>query len=207
MPESGAAAVPGQNVTLEPRALHMEVFDMSTGQVWLQQSPITLEEFAAYKPEPPYVKSGIGKSAMDFAHFLRSPGATQDGPLETRTIGGRTLVRVARPIDFRGLAKGDAPTRLQVDKHHRIGFEAGTRVCVAQLPDGQFYVQQTVAAGPERIAPPADWKMFELVAPARWWVCLDTPVTVWFFRNLSSFMGPLPSEQLPAEPVEKPTSV
>jgi hypothetical protein len=202
-----AAEVPEQNVTLEPRALHMEVFDLSTGEVWLQQAPITQEEFAAFKPEPPYVKSGIGKSAMDFAHFTRSPGAKEDGPLETRVIGGRTLARVAKPLDFRGLARGDAPTRLQVNKYHRIGFEAGTRVCLAQLPDGQLYVQQTVAPGPERIAPPADWNMFEFVAPERWWVYLDSPVTVWFFRNLSSFMGPLPRGQLPAELVAKTTEV
>jgi hypothetical protein len=195
-----SSGVPAPNVTVAPRELHMEIFDSRTADVWLCQRPVTAAEYQALQPEPPYVKSGLARSAMDFAWFLRSPGALADGPLESRIIGGLPMVRVARPLDFRGFAAGDAPTRLTIDKHHLIGFNAGTRARLVQLPDGAFFVQQTVSAGPVSIPLPADWKAFELRSEARWSVCLGAPVTVYFFRNLSSFQGPLTREQLPGEP-------
>lgn len=186
------APVPAQNVTQAPRELHMEVMDPRTFDVWLHQHPVTLEDYKAFRPEPPYFKSGVGAGAMDRAWFLRSPGTPADGALETRTIGGREFARVARPLDFRGLAKGDAPTRLLIDKHHVLAFAAGAEVRAARLPDGQWYVQQTVAAaGADAIAPPADWEM-KVIRPAQDWIIhVPTPATVYFFRNLDSYIGPL----------------
>lgn len=202
-----AAGAMANNVTLQPRELHMEVFDPRTGDVWLQQAPLTEAEYRAYRPEPPYMKSGFARSAMDYASFRRSPGASADDPLEERVIGGRTLVRVAKPLAFRGLARGDAPTRLQVVKHHEIGFAPGTRVRLARLPDGAWFVQQTVAPGHERVPVPADWQMFEVRPRSPWSIHLAAPVTVYFFRNLASFQGPVPREQIPVEPEaeENPT--
>ena len=188
------------NVTVEPRLLHMEIFDPRTADVWLHQHPVTQAQYDAFRPEPPMMKSGIGRSAMDYAHFLRSPGADSDGPLEQRTIGGLPCVRVARPLGFRGFSPGDAPTRLKVDKHHVLGFAAGSVVRVAQLPDGAFYVQQTVSATDVRVPVPADWKMHELRPASTWTVYLGSPVAVYFFRNLSSFLGPMPTAALPGAP-------
>lgn len=203
-PRGAAAAVPEANVTVSPRELHMEVFDSRTADVWLCQRPVTVAEYRELPVGAPYVKSGLARSAMDFAWFLRSPGAAAEGPLDGRIIGGLPMVRVARPLDFKGFAAGDAPTRLQIDKHHVIGFNAGTRALLVQLPDGAFYVQQTVGAGPLRIPIPADWNLCELKSPAPWSICLPSPVTVYFFRNLTSFQGPVTREQLPGEPVLVP---
>jgi hypothetical protein len=189
-----------QNVTRDPRALHMEVLDPRSADVWLHQDPVTAAQFAAFRPEPPLVKSGLAHAAMDFACFLRSPGAAADGPLETRRIGGLEFSRVARPRALRGLAPGDGPTRILVEKHHRIGFEVGTLVRLARLPDGAWYVQQTVSATPLRIQPPSDWEMHVLAPTAQWTICLPPPATVWFFRNLTSFLGPLSAAELPSQP-------
>lgn len=192
------SAVPAANVTLAPRELHMEVMDPRTFDVWLHQQPVTLDDYRSFKPEPPYFKSGVGRGAMDRAWFLRSPGSAANGVLEGRRIGGRDFVRVARPLDFRGLAKGDAPTRLQIDKHHVLVFAAGADVRVARLPDGHWYVQQTVAAaGADVIPVPADWESATLRLARDWTVSVPTPATVWFFRNLDSYMGPLTAERLP----------
>ena len=189
--------LPAPNVTIEPRAPHLELLDPRTADVWLCQQPLSAAQFRDFRPEPPLMKSGYACGAMDAAHFLRSPGATADGPLETRAMGGHTFARVARPLKFRGLAPGDAPTRVVVEKHHVLGFAAGALVRVAQLPDGGLYVQQTAALDGTPVATPADWKMLELRAEASWSLTLPTPTTVWFFRNLTSFAGPLAREQLP----------
>lgn len=186
-----------ENITIEPRLPHMEVFDPTTGQVWLHQSPITAEQFNAFKPEPPYMKSGMGCSAMDVAYFLRSPGAQIDGPLETRMIGGLMWARVARPIKFKGFNPGLAPTLINVDKHHVIGFEAGTTIHIARLPDGQFYIQQTATASNSPNVDPEDWDMFTLVLDQPWSVPLCTPAVIYFFRNLRSFAGPYSADRFP----------
>ena len=198
-PSTGVPAdVPAPNVTVAPLELHMEVFDPRSGDVWLHQQPVSEAGYKAFKPDPPYVKSGLGRSAMDFAWFKRSPGADADGALEQRRIGGLDWVRVARPRDFRGIARGDAPTRLVIEKHHVIGFEAGKRLNFVRVADGGWYVQQTAAPDGSIIDEPVDWQLFHVELPQRWTCDLGCPVTVYFFRNLRSFQGPIPPERLPA---------
>lgn len=204
LPSRNAAipsAVPAHNVTVAPLDLHMEILDTRTADVWLHQQPVTEDEYRAFKPEPPYVKSGLGRSGMDVAWFRRSPGADADGPLERRIVCDREFVRVARPRQFRGLQQGDAPTRLVIEKHHVIGFNAGTRVHIAKLDDG-YYVLQTMAPDRSIIPEPADWALFHVDLEQPWVCDLGCPVTVYFFRNLRSFQGPLTAEQLPAQALQ-----
>lgn len=191
------STIPAENITIKPRSPHMEVFDPTTGQVWLHQWPVTAEQYKDFKPEPPYMKSGMGCSAMDVAYFLRSPGAAVDGPLETRMIGGLMWSRVARPVKFKGFNPGLAPTLVTVDKHHVIGFEAGTTIHSARLPDGQYYIQQTATASNSSNVDPEDWDMFTMVLDKPWTLSLCTPSVIYFFRNLRSFAGPFTVDQFP----------
>ncbi len=190
--------IPPENITLEPTRPHMEVIDTRTGDVWLHQSPTTLAAFKALQPEPPFIKSGLGTAAMDLAYFLRSPGATADGPLETRMIAGLQWSRVARPVEFRGLAAGDAATRVVVDKHHVIGWNTDSVLHIARLPDGHFYLQQTAAIEGRATVIPSDWEMFALTLDRPWSVAIgNPPAAAYFFRSACSFIGPLGAAQLP----------
>ncbi len=190
--------IPPENITLQATLPHMEVIDTRNGDVWLHQSPTTLEFFKAFQPEPPFMKSGLGCSAMDVAWFLRSPGATDDGPLETRQIGGLQWSRVARPVEFRGIAPGAAPTRVIVDKHHVIGWHAGSTLHVARLPDGYYYLQQTVPTAGRVTTIPDNWAMFTLTLEQAWNIPFGSPpAEIYFFRSLSSFAGPFTAEQFP----------
>src|SRR5688500_4244137 len=96
-----------ENITRDPRQPHMEAMNPATGDVWLLQEPMTPAEFAALKLEPPFIKTGLGIGAMDAAWFTRSPGAADEGPVETRLLGGRSFARVGRVRQFGGLARGD----------------------------------------------------------------------------------------------------
>ena len=196
------ASIPEQNVTVSPLELHMEILNPRTADVWLCQEPLTMEDYRAFKPEAPFIKSGIGRSAMSFAYFLRSPGATEDGPLEQCEMGGRRFVRVARPIKFRGLAPGQAPTKLSIDKHHVIGYAAGERVPFVRLPDGQYYVQQTRSADGSVLPLPDDWRPCHVDLTQDWAVSLPSPPTVYFFTNLQSFQGPVSEADLPRDPMK-----
>ena len=182
--------LPPRNRTLAPRELHLELMDPRSFDVWLCQSPVTAAQVKAFKPEAPYLKSGAAHAAMDAAWFLRSPGAACEGELESRSIGGLEFVRVARPLGFKGLAPGASPTRVEVDKHHVLRFAAGRALMFAKIGDNWF-VQQTVRSDGEAFAPPADWMMRLVLLNRDWEVRLPAPATVWFFRNLDSFAGPV----------------
>jgi hypothetical protein len=182
--------VPSQNVTREPRALHLEVMNVQTGDVWLCQAPITLEAVKALRVEAPFIKSGCTAGSFDAAHFTRSPGAGSDGALDTCVIDGVTFARVARALRFGGL-KPDRPTLVSVEKHHVVTFAAGSEVALARLPDGQLYVQQTEPVPGRAFTPPADWQLETRRLQAPWTVQVPPPVSVYFFASLCSFMGPV----------------
>lgn len=195
-----------ESITQEPLKPHMEVMDTSSGDIWLHQPPTTLAAYDALKPEAPYIKSGIACAAMDFAYFLKSPGADVEGPLETRTIGGLEWSRVARPLDFHGFNSGPTPTLIQVDKHHVIGFTAGSTLRLARLPDGKFYIQQTRSAWHGKDVYPTDWALFTLVLEQPWSIYLDSPSPIYFFRNLRSFAGAFDADVFPGDPQPAPRS-
>lgn len=185
-------------VTLQPRELHMEILNRRDFSVWLCQSPVTPGQYRAFRPAAPFVKSGFGRAAFDASRFTRSPGASQDGPVETRIIGGYSFTRVARPripdvlgLMLRRIARSDAPTKVRVEKHHEITFSAGRDVRIARLPDGCDYVEQTLAKGDAIIAPPEDWIVTTRKLEQDWTILLPTPCSVYFFRDFSSFAGPI----------------
>lgn len=186
-----------ENVTHEPRRPHMEVMNPATGDVWLLQEPLNAEDYAAVQLEPPFVKSGFTSGAMDAAWFSRSPGAAAEGPLETRVLGGRTFARVAKVRRFTGLAPGNGPTLVRVEKHHVLTFAAGRAVAVVRLPAGHCYVEQTEAIPGRGFVAPAGWRLAALTLTAPWTVRFDGVADVWFFTSLRSFIGPLAVANLP----------
>jgi hypothetical protein len=180
-----------QNVTQAPRELHMEVMNVQTGEVWLCQAPITHEDFKALRVAPPLMKSGCTSASFDAAHFLRSPGAATEGPLETCTIDGRRFAKVARVVRFGGFPKGELPTLVRVEKHHAMTFAAGREVTLAQLPDGQFYVQQTEPLPGRSFVLPPGWRISTLPLARDWTVLAAPPADVYFFASMRSFLGPV----------------
>lgn len=194
------AAIAEANITQAPRELHMEVMNLQTRDVWVCQQPITEAQFKALKVNAPLMKVGYGRAAFDFAYFRRSPGAAEDGALETTIIDGLGFARVARPQQLRGFAAGDAATQMMIEKHHIIGFDAGSELRLARLPDGQYYLQQTVSASATPDVDPEDWQMYSLKLAAPWSVELSCPAAVYFFRNLRSYTGPFTARQLPGAP-------
>ena len=194
------AGLAEHNITARARnGLRAEIMDMRTLDVWLCQQPVTEAQYAALAPEPPFFKSGLGRAAMDIAWFDRSPDAAADGPLSTLTVDGFVFCHVARPRDFSGLARGDAPTRLLIEKHHVLGFDAGSRVRLIVQADDRIFVQQTTAIDGAGPPPVAGWLVREITLRSPWVCKLPFPCEVFFFQNLSSCAGPLDPVQLPPE--------
>jgi hypothetical protein len=178
---------------IDAQQLHGELLDPRTRNVWQSLEPITPEEYQALPLEPGWLRVGIGRAAMYEHWFARSPGASEDGPMELCEIGGRRFGLCARPASTPTQPEGpDGPRMLLVEKHHVIRFLSGRPVSVVQHPDGRRYVH--VIEGGEDKAPlvlPDGWQL-EYVSPGEDWVVpLPTPTTVFFFANGDSYQGPL----------------
>lgn len=178
--------------------LHGEVFDPATGLVWLAQEPMSRQRFDDLELPDGLVKTGIGLSVADAAYFRRSPGAAEDGPLETREIDGLRFSLVARP------GAPDAPGPgvfvLPVHKHHRLLYAAGKTIEVMDCGDGADYVplvRDAVMAGRRADAPrkprtlPEGWSVRRVTLERDLVVELPCPTRVTFFACGDSFQGPL----------------
>lgn len=186
------------NWTVGREVLHGEVCDTGTGLVWLAQAPMTRSQFDALELPEGFVKTGIGESVADLAFFSRSPGASADGPVETCEIGGFRFSLVARP----GIPEmpGRGVFVLDVEKHHRVLYRAGTTIEVMDFGDGADYVQLTrnaVMAGRRADAPrrervlPEGWSVRTVTLAEDLVVDLPCPTRVCFFACGDSFQGPL----------------
>lgn len=185
------------NWTLGRDALHGEVLDTSTGQVWLAQAPMTVEQFEGLALPDGFLPTGIGQSVADAAYFRRSPDADRDGPVETMEIGGIRFARVARP----GVPDAPLPGLfvLPVHKHHRLLYSAGSTIEVMDCGDGADYVplvRHAVMAGRRSAAPrprvlPEGWSVRRVALERDLLVELPCPTRVTFFASGDSFQGPL----------------
>lgn len=197
--EASPLNLPAGNCQANPRGLHMEIMNLQTRDVWLSSAPISKDFFNEFAPETGWIKLGMAHGAMDAAGFRRSPGAAEDGPLETREFGGHPFFRVARP-EKPGPSSGDgAPMKLTVHKHHTVAFKAGAKVRVLRAPEGLF-VEASRGGGandPSLMKLAADMRLFELEPARPWTVEIPAPATVYFFPTIDVFHGPV--EELPEE--------
>ena len=68
---------------------HAEIIDPKALPVWQSLTSCGPDELARIELHELLRLAGTGIAAMDERGFGRSPGATTDGPLETRRIGDR----------------------------------------------------------------------------------------------------------------------
>lgn len=178
--------------------LHGEVYEAATGLVWLNQSPMTRQEFLDLELPEGFLKTGIGESVADAAYFSRSPGAAEDGPLRAMEIGRFRFCLVARP----GAPEMPAPGVfvLDVEKHHHLLYRAGTTIEVMSFGDGADYVplvRHAVMAGKRADGParprvlPEGWSVRTVTLDRDLVVDLPCPTRVSFFASGDSFQGPL----------------
>ena len=114
--------------------LRFELIEAATGRVLLSQESATATEIASFEAPEGFGHALAGEAVADMAFFARSPGAEQDGPVETVELGGRRFSYIARPARFETLAQG--ATEMTIDKHHAMLYRAGRTLDVLDFGDG-----------------------------------------------------------------------
>ena len=188
-----SARPPTATPLIRPQDLHGEVLDPKTNDVWQSLEPITREDYESLPLDPGWVRVGIGRAAMDEHWFTRSPGRSQDGPMELREIGGHPFGLCARPASPPSRPDDPGgPILVLVDKHQVLRFAGGRQIPVLVDAAGDRFVH--VVEGGEGKAPlavPDGWKLESVSSGVDWVVALPTPTTVFFFPNGDSFQGPI----------------
>ena len=171
---------------------HIEVIEVATGRVWMSVEPVTQQDYDALLEGlgESLRPIGIGSAAMDAALFQYSPNCEGE-PVCERTIGGHRFINVAIPGDRASLPGG--MMQIMVNKAHVLGFEAGRRLVILSLPEGDFVEVVGSADQDSQLPLPegASLKTIELQEP--WVVPLPTPTTtLWHFgAGMRSFQGPV----------------
>lgn len=180
------------NWTLGP-GLRMEVID-SSGHVWLGNAPVTKAQARDLTLPAGTTPALLGSAIADVAYFNRSPGATVDGPLQSREIDGLRFSFVARPA---GQRRVEGATVMSIDKHHTMLYAAGRTIEVLDFGDGTFAPPAWLGPDRERSEPAAPgWVRREVELTNDLIAVIPSPADVVIFDDGSGFHGPLPISQL-----------
>ncbi len=192
------AHIPAANRAAGAGICFTEVMDVGSGDIWLSLDAVTPADVAALVLGPSMVTYGPSIASMDVSWFDRSPGATIDGQLAERRIGGRTFRLVAHagvPIPLpAGLG-----IEMMVDMHHAAGFSAGRSVDILVNPEGQFFVELAAAppGAPPMVLPPG-FSHRTLTLHQPWLLRVPRPARVYLLApSARIFHGPI--TELPNE--------
>ena len=114
--------------------VRFELIEIATQRVFLCQQAVTSTEVGDFEAPDGFAHVLAGAAQADMAFFARSPGASQDGPVATLALGGRSFAYVAQPAGIEELPSGAVD--MTIDKHHATLYRAGRTIDVLDFGDG-----------------------------------------------------------------------
>ena len=152
------------------------------------------EEFDAIDLPLGWFKNQPRESDPTSARFLRSPGATEDGPLQEAELFGHTwqqnatVIETGIGVDEQGLLEAT-----RVEKHHELTYAAGTPMYILISPLGEEYIRVSRDANRAEEDPtlPDNWRLVEHIPTQDLVVQLPNPTLNIRADNEDSFQGPL----------------
>ncbi|MEM8490556.1 MAG: haloalkane dehalogenase [Pseudomonadota bacterium] len=161
--------------------------------VWIS-TEITKAEFEALDLPEGWIKNQPREVESSSGSFLRSPDATEDGPLIEAELFGyqwyhnATIIEANIELDDEGLLQAAS-----ISKFHTVTFDAGSTLTLLVSPTGDRYVRLTRDVGRSSDIPtlPAGWSLIEQVLPQSLTVTLPNPTLNIRADNQDSFQGPL----------------
>jgi hypothetical protein len=166
--------------------------------VWVNNQ-MSVQEFDAIDLPQGWSKNQPRENDPDSSRFLRSPGATVDGPLTEQALFGHTwrhnatIVQVGIMMDQQGLL---AATR--VAKDHELTYLGGKTLHILTSPEGEHFLR--VSRDLNRVSEvptlPASWQIVEQILPNDLVLQLPNPTLNIRGDNEDSFQGPVPPELL-----------
>lgn len=165
--------------------------------VWVNENKLTQEQFDAIELTSSWIKNEPREGIPNFARFLRSPDATQDGEYTTAEHFGYQWLfnaeiiqnNVPLPSNEEGLLTGRF-----IAKYHEVTFDAGTILSILISPDGEEYVLISRDANRTTDVPviPQNWQLEDRQISEQLVIELPNPtLNIRAENNQDSWQGPV----------------
>jgi hypothetical protein len=165
--------------------------------VWTNEDILTQEQFDSIQLPSSWTKNEPREGMPNFARFLRSPDASQDGDFTTAEHFGYNWLfnaivienNVPLPSNDQGLLTGR-----YIGKYHEVTFNAGRTISVLISPNGEEYILISRDANRTTDIPliPPTWQIEERVISEELTLELPNPtLNIRAENNQDSWQGPV----------------
>ena len=165
--------------------------------VWTNSDMLTLEQFDAIELTSSWVKNEPREAMPNYAKFLRSPDATQEGEFITAEHFGYNWLfnaqvlenNVALPDNNQGLLTGR-----YIAKYHEVTFNAESTISILVSPTGEEYILISRDVNRTSDIPliPETWRIEERLISEELIIDLPNPtLNIRAENNQDSWQGPV----------------
>ncbi len=140
------AKVPEEETVTETKRIGFElvqIISMDSILVWANNEILTQEEFDSIQITSGWQKNEPREGMPDYAKFMRSPDANEDGEFTTAEFFGYQWMFNAQIVD----ANAELPENEEgllagryIEKYHKVTFNAGRTLSILISPQGEEYV-------------------------------------------------------------------
>jgi hypothetical protein len=175
----------------------VEILSATELLVWMNDEPLSQEEFDAIQTPPNWRKNEPREGDPDGSTFFRSPDASQAGMFTREQHFGYQWLFNAQIVQQDVALPGNADRKLNgryIAKYHRVHFKAGRTLHILISPDGDEYVRISRDANRTTDTPtiPASWRLEARVIGDDLSIDLPNPtLNIRAESNQDSFQGPV----------------
>jgi hypothetical protein len=175
----------------------VQIVSVDSILVWTNADMLTQEQFDAIELSDSWIKNEPREGMPNFAKFLRSPDANQEGDFTTAEHFGYNWLfnaqvvesDVALPDNEQGLLTGR-----YIAKYHEVTFNTGSTLSVLISPDGEEYI--LISRDVNRLTDipiiPDNWELEERVISEDLILELPNPtLNIRAENNQDSWQGPV----------------
>jgi hypothetical protein len=161
--------VPEEETVTEPKRIGFElvqIISMDSILVWANNEILTQEEFDSIQITSGWQKNEPREGMPDYARFLRSPDAEEDGEFTTAGHFGFQWLFNAQIVDSNAELPENGEgliTGRYIAKYHQVTFNAGRILSILISPQGEEFVliSRDVNRTTDTPVVPKTWKIEE----------------------------------------------
>ena len=165
--------------------------------VWINEDILTQEQFDSIQLPSSWTKNEPREGMPNFARFLRSPDASQQGDFTKAEHFGYNWLFNAQIVDIDVPLPGNDQSLLTgryIGKYHEVTFDAGRTLSILISPDGEEYILISRDANRSTDIPiiPDTWQIEERVISEELTLELPNPtLNIRAENNQDSWQGPV----------------
>jgi hypothetical protein len=175
----------------------VQIFSMDSIRVWMNDEPLTQEEFNSIQLTGEWRKNEPREGDPDGSTFFRSPDAVEDGVFTREEHFGYQWLFNAQIVQQNVPLPNNEDALLNgryIAKYHQVSFNAGKTLYILISPNGEEYIRVSRDANRTTDIPiiPVNWQIEERLLNENLTIDLPNPtLNIRAENNQDSFQGPV----------------